>query len=65
MKILNTHWFKGGGIVRVETEYEGIKYYIGTWGPLGGMNEVKDANFIANYGNSFPNRAGDVLFGVK
>jgi hypothetical protein len=65
MKILNTYWFNGGGIVRVETDYDGIQYYIGTWGPLGGMDSKKDADFIADYGNSFPKDAGDVLFGVK
>jgi hypothetical protein len=65
MKILDTYWFNDGGIVRVETEYEGIKYYIGTWGPLGGMNEAKDADFIADYGNTFPNDAGDALFKVN
>ena len=65
MKILDTYWFNGGGIVRVETEYEGIKYYIGTWGPLGGMDEAKDSDFIADYGNTFPNFAGDALFKVN
>jgi len=28
MKILDTYWFNGGGIVRVEDPYDGIKYYI-------------------------------------
>ena len=65
MKVLSTYWFNGGGIVRVETDYEGIKYYIGTWGPLGGMNQAKDADFIADYGNTFPTAAGNALFGVK
>lgn len=65
MKILNSYWFNGGGIIRVETEYDGIKYYIGAWGPLGSMDQKKDADFIANWGNTFPNVAGDVLFGVK
>jgi hypothetical protein len=65
MKILDTYWFNDGGIVRVETEYDGIKYYIGTWGPLGGMDEAKDSDFIADYGNTFPNDAGDALFKVN
>ena len=65
MKILNSYWFNGGGIIRVETYYDGIKYYIGTWGPLGGKDEKNDADFIAAWGNTFPKDAGDVLFGVK
>jgi hypothetical protein len=64
MTVLNTYWFNGGGIVQVKTEYDGIVYYIGTWGPLGGMDAVKDANFIADYGNSFPKNVGDALFGT-
>jgi hypothetical protein len=63
--ILDTYWFNGGGIVKVQTQYDGIKYFIGTWGPLGGMNEQKDADFIADYGNTFPVEAGDALFGRK
>lgn len=66
MKILNSYWFNGGGVVRVKTDYDGvIKYYIGAWGPLGGMDQDKDAQFIADWGNTFPTDAGDALFGVK
>jgi hypothetical protein len=65
MKILDTYWFSGGGIVRVETDYDGVKYYIGTWGPHGGEDEDTDARYISDWGNTFPKDAGDVLFGVK
>lgn len=63
MKILDTFWFNGGGIVRVEDEYEGIKYYIK--GLANMTNAEDDAYDIAHWGNTFPNDAGDKLFGVK
>lgn len=65
MKILDTKWFCGRtnvGIVRVEDEYNGIKYYIAS---VEGYDEMEDATFIADYGSTFPQHAGDVLFGVK
>jgi hypothetical protein len=62
MKILNVYWFSGGGIVEVETDYDGVEYRIGTWGPLGGLDEEKDADFIAEWGNKFPDSAGKELF---
>jgi len=68
MKILDTLWFCGRtmvGIVRVETEYEGIKYYIASPpGEAKGNNEEEDIQFIADWGSTFPRHAGDVLFGV-
>lgn len=66
MKILDVRWFCGRtnvGIVRVEDEYDGIKYYIG--GGFAGYNEEADKQFIADYGSTFPQNVGDVLFGVK
>lgn len=64
MKILETYWFNGGGIVRVFDEYDGIKYYI-----RGDIqtptNEAVDAKFIADWGNTFPKAAGDALFGMN
>lgn len=64
MKILDTHWFINGGIVRVFDEFEGIKYYVrglqvGEW-----STPEKDAEYIGNWGSTFPKAAGDVLFGV-
>lgn len=61
MKILGVYWFNGGGIVRVETDYDGIEYRIGTWGALGGLDPAKDADWIAEWGNKFPNSVGDKL----
>jgi hypothetical protein len=65
MKILNVRWFCGTtnvGIVRVQTEYDGVKYYISAFEP---STEDADAEFIAAWGASFPKDAGDVLFGIE
>lgn len=62
MKILDVVWFNKVGIVRVEDEYDGIKYYIKD---VVGLNEEEDTWKVADWGSSFPNDAGDVLFGVK
>lgn len=65
MKILDTRWFCGRtnvGIVRVEDEWDGIKYYIAG---VDGYSEATDSKFIADYGSTFPKDAGDKLFGVK
>lgn len=69
MKILDVLWFCGRtnvGIVRVEDEYDGIKYYIASPPDVGTMrsSEEEDIQFIADWGSSFPKAAGDVLFGV-
>ena len=63
MEVLDSYWFHGGGIVRVQTEYEGIKYYIR--GMEHSFSPEVDAEWIAEWGNTFPNHVGDVLFGVK
>jgi hypothetical protein len=65
MKILDVKWFCGHsnvGIVRVDDPYEGIKYYISS---CPGMNEDADKEHIAAWGSTFPNDAGDVLFGIR
>ena len=63
MKILDVLWFNLCGIVRVEDEYDGIKYYIR---PIRGVQtEEQDMEDIAAYGTTFPKDAGDVLFGEK
>lgn len=65
MTILDVRWFCAGhgnaGIVRVQTEYDGVKYYIGQ---CSGHDEDFDKQHIADWGSSFPVEAGDVLFGV-
>lgn len=66
MKILDVMWFCGRsnvGIVRVEDEWDGIKYYIGSG--FAGYDEETDKKFITDWGSTFPNHAGDALFGVK
>ena len=68
MKILDTYWFNGGGIVRVDTDYDGIVYYIRSINTnafsAGTPSPEVDAEYIANYGSTFPKAAGDALFGV-
>jgi hypothetical protein len=65
VKILETYWFIGGGIVRVQTDYEGIKYYIRGYGShAAGISQDYDAEYIANWGSTFPKAAGDALFGM-
>lgn len=67
-KILGVRWFNTVGIVRVEVDFIEIKYYIGsidTHLNYGGNSEEYDMNKIADWGSTFPNDAGDVLFGVK
>jgi hypothetical protein len=64
-KILNSYWFNGGGIIRVETDYDGICYFIGCPPSYGLNTEEEDIRWIADWGNSFPVQAGDVLFGIQ
>jgi len=63
MKILDAYWFTPMGssvigIVKVNTEFDGIKYYIGT---CSGMNQDGDAKHIAERGARFPGYAGEKL----
>lgn len=64
-KIGDVIWFCAGhgnvGIVRVYDEYKGFVYYIGQ---CSGNSEEFDKNHIANWGSTFPTKAGDILFGV-
>lgn len=62
MKILGAIWFNKVGIVRVEDEHDGIKYYIKE---VDGLNEEEDPWNIAYWGSSFPKAAGEVLFWNK
>lgn len=65
MKVLDVIWFSNmfgsTGIARVQTEYEGIKYYIS---PVLGTDIDFDTQRVADWGSTFPNTAGDALFGV-
>ena len=63
VRILDARWFNLVGIVRVEDPHEGIKYYIKHISGL--LDEEQDMKDIADWGSTFPNDAGDVLFGVK
>ena len=64
MKILDTLWYINCGIVRVEDEYEGIKYYIrGLQANEWSTPEI-DARVVADWGSTFPKEVGDILFGV-
>lgn len=63
--ILDTKWFCGRtsiGIVRVQTDYYGIVYYIGTIHQS--STAEQDSAFIADWGSTFPVEAGDTLFGI-
>lgn len=62
MKILDVIWFTGSscvGIVKVEDDFDGIKYYISS---ASGMHEKVDTEHIAAWGASFDKEAGDLLF---
>ncbi len=66
-KVLDSVWFTpmGGsciGVVAVETEYDGLCFYIG----LGaGVDEARDAQHIAERGARFPYHVGVELLGVE
>ncbi len=64
MKILETYWFMGGGIVRVLTDENEIKYYIRGIAEMSNDAD-EDRQYIADWGNTFPNAAGDALFGMN
>ena len=58
-------WFCGSsnvGIVKVKDPYDGYKYYIGS-PPNSGYDEDEDAQWIADWGSSFPVASGSILFG--
>lgn len=65
MKVLEAIWFTNRdgctGIVRAETDFDGVKYFIGH---VSGYSEKDDAQYVADYGSSFSDKAGDILFGV-
>jgi hypothetical protein len=68
MKIHDVLWFCGRsnvGIVRVEDEWDGIKYYIGAppYIEHSPNSEDYDREWIADWGSTFPKEVGDILFG--
>ena len=63
MKVNDVIWFAGistVGLVQVDDEYEGIKYYIGA---ANGLDEEVDKEYISVWGARFPKNVGDILFG--
>lgn len=66
MRILRTLWFTNRdgttGIVHVQTDYDGLKYFIGH---VSGEDESVDSQYVADWGSTFPTDAGDVLFGLS
>lgn len=66
-KVLESTWFNpmGGayiGIVMVETEYDGIVFYIGQGA---GVNKANDEKLIVERGARFPWHVGMELFGKE
>lgn len=61
MKVVDTYWFNGGGIVRVLEDDGVVRYYIR--GIEMSNSAENDAQKIAEWGNSFPREAGEALFG--
>lgn len=62
MKVLDVIWFSGTscvGIVKTESEYDGVKYYISS---ATGMDEKVDTEHIAAWGATFPSDVGEMLF---
>lgn len=66
-KVVESIWFTPKttapvGIVMVQTEYDGLVFYIG----LGsGLNETTDENMVAERGAPFPYRVGIDMFGEE
>lgn len=64
MTILGSYWFSPMnsvviGVVMVQTEHDGVQYYIGAGA---GLSKEQDELKIAETGASFPFHAGRVLF---
>ena len=54
MKVLDSYWFNGGGIVRVLDSENIVRYYIKG---LDNMTTAEyDAQQIADWGNTFPTK---------
>ena len=58
-KFLDVIWFNKVGIVKVEDEWDGIKYYIKD---VKGIDEFVDTKDVMDWGATFPKVAGDYLF---
>lgn len=64
MKVLDSIWFINCGIVKVQTEYDGIKYYIRGLQEHEWSTPEHDAQYVAEWGSTFPQEVGDILFGA-
>ena len=62
MIILDAFWFSGGGLIKVQDEHKNIKYYIRGMPMLGNMTPQQNAEYIVEWGTTFPKAAGDALF---
>jgi hypothetical protein len=64
-KVTNSYWFNSNGrtigIIEVETEYDGLKYYIGIPKREGG-SQKDDELEISEWGSMFPKAAAQTLF---
>jgi hypothetical protein len=66
MTLLDIRWFTNRGLIgiaRTDDNWEGIRYYIAV--VQNPSTPEADAQFVADWGSTFPKDAGDVLFGVK
>jgi hypothetical protein len=62
MKILDVRWFTGRdtvGVVKVESDFDGILYYIGVGK---GLDEQDDMQYISDWGARLPKFVGDLMF---
>lgn len=62
MRVLDCRWFNDVGIVKVETEFNGVRYFIKA--VVNPTTAENDARMIAEWGVSFPRAVGDMLFGT-
>ena len=62
-KIIDVMWFTESqgtlGIVKVDDEFDGVRYFIGL---CLGLDMKEDQQHIADWGAKFPKKAGDKLF---
>ena len=63
MRVLDCRWFNDVGIVRVDNDYDGVRYYIKA--VTSPTTAAQDARMIAEWGSIFPTAVGDMLFGVR
>jgi len=62
MKVLGVRWFTGRdtvGVVKVETEFDGIRYYVGAGK---GLDEQSDMQYICDWGAKVSDAIGEAIF---